>query len=70
MDNISTAQRFVITDLLDQITYLMGKESMVEDEISRSVMNDSDRDPIRFRHEGGQVTGQESQGGEETPQEG
>ena len=70
VDNISTAQRFVITDLLDQITYLMGKESMVEDEISRSVMNDSDRDPIRFRHEGGQVTGQESQGGEETPQEG
>ena len=40
VDNLSTAQRFVLTDLLDQITYLMGKESMVEDEISRSVMND------------------------------
>ena len=40
VDNLSTAQRFVLTDLLDQITYLMRKESMVEDEISRSVMND------------------------------
>jgi transposase len=40
VDNISTEQRFVPTDLLDQITYLMRKESMVEDEISRSVMND------------------------------
>ena len=39
-DNISKAQRFVLADLLDQIAYLMGKESMVEDEISRSVMND------------------------------
>ena len=40
VDSISTAQRFVLTDLLDQIAYLMGKESIVEDEISRSVMND------------------------------
>ena len=40
VDNLSTAQRFVLTDLLDQIAYLMRKESMVEDEISRSVMND------------------------------
>ena len=40
VDNLSTAQRFVLGDLLDQITYLMRKESMVEDEISRSVMND------------------------------
>ena len=39
-DNISKAQRFVLADLLDQIAYLMGKETMVEDEISRSVMND------------------------------
>ncbi|WMT45202.1 MAG: IS110 family transposase [Cuniculiplasma divulgatum] len=40
VDSISTAQRFVLADLLDQIAYLMGKETMVEDEISRSVMND------------------------------
>ena len=40
VDNISTAQRFVLSDLLDQITYLMGKETIVEDEISRSVMTD------------------------------
>ena len=40
VDNLSTAQRFVLGDLLDQITYLMRKESMVEDEISRSVIND------------------------------
>jgi transposase len=40
VDSISTAQRFVLSDLLDQIAYLMGKETMVEDEISRSVMND------------------------------
>ena len=38
VDNISTAQRFPCDQ--DQITYLMRKESMVEDEISRSVMND------------------------------
>ena len=40
VDNLSTAQRFALGDLLDQITYLMRKESMVEDEISRSVIND------------------------------
>ena len=40
VDNLSTAQRFVLGDLLDQITYLMRKESMVEDEISRSVISD------------------------------
>ena len=40
VDNLSTAQRFVLSDLLDQITYLMKKESTVEDEISRSVIND------------------------------
>ena len=40
VENISKAQRFVLSDLLDQITYMMRKESMVEDEISRSVMND------------------------------
>ena len=37
MDRISTAQRFVLSDLLDQITYLMKKESIIEDEISRMV---------------------------------
>ena len=40
VDNLSTAQRFILSDLLDQITYLMKKESTVEDEISRSVIND------------------------------
>jgi transposase len=40
VDKFSTAQRFVLGDLVDQITYLMRKESTVEDEISRSVMND------------------------------
>jgi transposase len=40
VDNLSTAQRFVLSDLMDQITYLMRKESTVEDEISRSVMSD------------------------------
>ena len=40
VDKISNAQRFVLSDLLDQITYLMRKESMVEDEISRSVASD------------------------------
>ncbi|HLH86319.1 MAG TPA: transposase [Thermoplasmataceae archaeon] len=39
LDNISKAQRFVLSDLLDQITYLMRKESMVEDETYRSVKN-------------------------------
>ena len=38
VDNISTAQRFPCDQ--DQTTYLLRKESMVEDEISRSVMND------------------------------
>ena len=40
VDNLSMAQRFVLGDLLDQIAYLIRKESMVEDEISRYVMND------------------------------
>ena len=40
VDKISKAQRFVLGNLLDQITYLTRKESMVEDEISRSVKND------------------------------
>ena len=40
VDRLSTAQRFALGDLLDQITYLMRKESTVEDEISRSVIND------------------------------
>jgi transposase len=40
VDKISTAQRFVLGVLLDQITSLMRKESTVEDEISRAVMND------------------------------
>ncbi|WMT50367.1 MAG: transposase [Thermoplasmatales archaeon] len=40
VNNISTAQRFVLGDLLDQITYLMRKESTVEDEIFRSVIHD------------------------------
>ena len=40
VDNLSMAQRFVLGDLLDQITYLIRKESIVEDEISRCVMND------------------------------
>ena len=31
VNNISTAQRFVLGDLLDQITYLIRKESTVED---------------------------------------
>ena len=40
IDHLSTAQRYILGDLLDQITYLMRKESTVEDEISRSVIND------------------------------
>ena len=40
VDNLSMAKRFVLGDLLDQITYLIRKESIVEDEISRYVMND------------------------------
>jgi transposase len=40
MDHLSSSQRFVLGDLLDQITYLIRKESIVEDEISRYVMND------------------------------
>jgi transposase len=40
VESISKAQRFVLPDLLDLITYMMRKESMVEDEISRSVEND------------------------------
>ncbi len=40
VDNISMAQRFIISDLMDQITYLMRKESTLEDEISRYVVND------------------------------
>ena len=40
IDHLSTAQGFVLGDLLDQITYLMRKESTVDDEISRSVIND------------------------------
>ena len=40
VERLSTAQRFVLSDLLDQITYLTKKESTVEDEISRSVIND------------------------------
>jgi transposase len=39
-DILSMAQKFVISDLLDQITYLIRKEFMVEDEISRSVTSD------------------------------
>ena len=39
-DNLPMAQRFVLGDLLDQITYMMRKESMVEDEISRSAVTD------------------------------
>ena len=38
--NISMAQRFILSDLMDQITYLMRKETTVEDEISRYVVND------------------------------
>jgi transposase len=40
VDKLSKEQRFVINDLMDQITYLMKKESMVEDEISRCVVSD------------------------------
>ena len=39
VNNISTAQRFVLGDMLSQITNLIRKESTVEDEISRSVIN-------------------------------
>ena len=39
IDHLSTAQRFILGDLLSQITYLIGKESTVEDEISRSIIN-------------------------------
>ena len=39
-DNLSMAQRFVLSDLMDQITYLMRKETTVEDETSRYVVND------------------------------
>ena len=41
VDNLSTAQRFVLTDLLDQITYLMGKETMVEDVLFLTVLDNS-----------------------------
>ncbi len=40
VDNISMAQRFIMSDLMDQITYLMRKESTLEGEISRYVVND------------------------------
>ena len=40
VDHLSASQRFVLSDLLDQITYLMKKETIVEDEISRSVRDD------------------------------
>ena len=40
-DNISKAQRFVLADLLDQITYLMGKETMVEDVLFLTVLDNS-----------------------------
>ena len=40
IDHLSTAQRFILGDLLDQITYLIRKESTVDNGISRSVIND------------------------------
>ncbi len=43
-NNLSTSQRVVLNDLMDRITYLMRKESTVEDEISRSAMNDRNVD--------------------------
>ena len=43
-NKLSTSQRFVLNDLMDRITYLMRKESTVEDEISRSAMDDRNVD--------------------------
>ena len=40
MNILSKEQRFVLSDLMDQITYLMKKESTVEDEISRYGISD------------------------------
>ncbi|MCL4341929.1 MAG: transposase [Candidatus Thermoplasmatota archaeon] len=45
-DNLPMAQRFVLSDLMDQITYLMRKESIVKDEISTSVISDRNVSPL------------------------